>query len=139
MLKRSSGVAERVSPSDTQGYFAPVWIDAHHIGALSPRDSRFDVVTIDLLGRAKQKIGAIVSADCDWSPDRKHIVYAAERAGTTADPDNATTLHLLDVATGKTAQTTVYPTRTRSLPLVKNSRGPSPMSVSFVSGKARTQ
>jgi Tol biopolymer transport system component len=85
----------RVSPHDGHGYFAPVWIGASRIGALSPHGDAFDVVVIDLQSRSKRVLGTISSADCDWSPDRTRIAYApSERVA--AMPGALTTLRLFD-------------------------------------------
>ena len=86
--------ARRVSPPDGNGYLAPVWIDNSHLGALSPRRSKFDVVTLSLRGAGhKHLLGTIASSDCDWSPDRSQIVYALP-PDTRTRPASATTLHL---------------------------------------------
>jgi hypothetical protein len=90
------GKATRVSPTDGQGYFAPVWIDSRRLGALSPRGQGFDVVTISLSRNTRRRVGTIESADCDWSPDRSEIVYAMPKSDTPVNGDSPTTLHILE-------------------------------------------
>ena len=88
--------AKRVSPLDERGYIAPVWIDERRLGALSPNQDRFDVVTIDIVKGTVRRIGTIDTADCDWSPDRRQIVYAPAPSGRVNSPDDPTTLRILD-------------------------------------------
>jgi dipeptidyl aminopeptidase/acylaminoacyl peptidase len=77
----------RISARNGRGYLAPVWLDASHIGALSPRNRRYDVLMIDLVSGTTVRLGTIPSADCDWSPDRTRIVYSlpqgSQQAGNT--------------------------------------------------------
>jgi dipeptidyl aminopeptidase/acylaminoacyl peptidase len=75
------------------GYLAPVWIDAHRLGALSPEGSHYAVVTLDLDTRTVRRLGTIPTADCDWSPDRTRIVYALPE-GAMGSRDQPTTLRL---------------------------------------------
>ena len=72
------GGMKRVSPNDGRGYFAPVWINADTLGAIATTNSgAFAVMVLNLkTGRARQA-GEIPTADCDWSPDRMRLVYAA--------------------------------------------------------------
>ena len=86
--------AHRVSLQDGRGYVAPVWIGNNRLGALSPRANRFEIVTLDLRGGAKRVLGVIATSDCDWSPDRKRIVYATP-PDRQSRADNATTLQML--------------------------------------------
>ena len=85
--------AHRISPADGRGYLAPVWIDNSHLGALSPQHGKFDVITLSLLDSHKRILGTIAGSDCDWSPDRRRIVYALPQ-DTQARPFNITTLRL---------------------------------------------
>ena len=62
-----------VSPPDGRGYFAPVWLGNHKLGALSPNASKYEVVILDISAKSAQRLGTIESADCDWSPDRRSI------------------------------------------------------------------
>jgi Tol biopolymer transport system component len=87
--------ARRVSPPDGRGYFAPVWIGSSRLGALSPRTGHFDAVTISLRTGRRRTLGQIETSDCDWSPDRRKIVYAVSRDMQTRDP-LATTLRLFE-------------------------------------------
>src|SRR6185437_3568553 len=80
----------RASPLDGRGYCAPIWIDSHHLGALTPNDGRFDVVAIDAVRGSARRIGTIDTADCDWSPDRSRIVYAMAPADRANSPDDPT-------------------------------------------------
>ena len=97
IVKNSGQVARRVSPSDGRGYFAPVWIDGGHLGALSPQGGRFDVVSVDIAARTARVLGVLPTADCDWSPDRTRIVYALPVTDTPPDTHYATTLRILAV------------------------------------------
>ena len=93
VVRRDGRAARRVCPSEGRGYLAPVWIDSRRLGALSPAAKGFTVVTIDLIQGKKRDLGTIPSADCDWSPDRRSIVYA-DPADSTIRKDAPTTLHL---------------------------------------------
>jgi dipeptidyl aminopeptidase/acylaminoacyl peptidase len=95
-LRRDSGEARRVSPADGRGYFAPVWIGNGRLGALSPRGARCAVVTVDIADRTVRTLGEIESADCDWSPDRRRIVYATPAADAPPNPDSPTTLRMFE-------------------------------------------
>jgi hypothetical protein len=95
-LRRDGGAARRVSPADGRGYFAPVWIGSGRLGALSPHGARCAVVTVNIADRAVRTLGAIDSADCDWSPDRRRIVYATPAADTPPNPDTPTTLRTFE-------------------------------------------
>ncbi len=94
IVKEDGTGARRVSPADGRGYFAPVWIDAGHLGALSPRGKRFDVMTVDIRTRKTRALGTIESADCDWSPDRSRIIYAGPPTDAQPDSSRPTTLRL---------------------------------------------
>ncbi len=103
-LQRDGAEARRASPRDGQGYCAPVWIDNETLGALSPRGARFAVVTWRVKAKTVSAAGLIDSADCDWSPDRRQIVYAAPLPmGTSAGAKGMppTTLRLFDTGLGK--------------------------------------
>jgi dipeptidyl aminopeptidase/acylaminoacyl peptidase len=91
-----SGAARAVSPDDGRGYFAPVWIGGGRLGSLSPDGDRFHVVAIDVASRSARPVGVIDTADCDWSPDRRRIVYAAAPSGRPNSADNPTTLRMLE-------------------------------------------
>src|SRR5260221_13409234 len=85
-VMRSDGSEARcASPAEGHGYFAPVWIGNNRVGALSPRASKYDVIVIDIPTSAGRRIGSIDTADCDWSPARRWIVYA-KQADTTPNP-----------------------------------------------------
>jgi Tol biopolymer transport system component len=88
--------AHRVSPRDGRGYIAPVWIGRRRLGALSPEGARFAVVTVNIETRAVRTLGRIATADCDWSPDRSRIVYAQPAVDAPVNPDNPTTLRILE-------------------------------------------
>lgn len=77
VVDRDGRNARRVGRNDGHGCFAPVWIGNDRLGALSPNGARFDVVTVALQDGAIRRLGTIDSADCDWSPDRRRIVYAS--------------------------------------------------------------
>ncbi len=96
VIRRDGTGARRVSPADGRGYFAPVWIGNRRLGALSPRGARFDVMTINLQTRMARALGAIDSADCDWSPDRSKIVYAGPPTDAQPGSGRATTLRLFE-------------------------------------------
>ena len=96
VLDVEDGISRRVSPDDGRGYVAPVWIDGLRLGALSPNKTRFDVVSISIRRHTRRLIGTIATADCDWSPDRKKIVYAEPRSSTPNSPDEPTTLRVLE-------------------------------------------
>jgi hypothetical protein len=79
-----NGKVHFATPPDGKGYFAPVWVGNRRLGMLSPNGRNFDVC---LLTRSRQtpiRLGTIDSSDCDWSPDRSRIVYAAKLNKTTA-------------------------------------------------------
>jgi hypothetical protein len=90
--------ARRVSPEGSAGYIAPVWIDNDRLGALSPSSGKFRVVSMDVVSGAVSGLGEIGSSDCDWSPDRSHIAWAASQAYRPADSDSPTGLRV--TATG---------------------------------------
>ena len=96
VLDAASGKARRVSPDERRGYVAPVWIDNERIGALSPNGGRFDVVAIEPSRRSRQVLGTIETADCDWSPDRTRIVYAAPASQRPNTPEDVTTLRFFE-------------------------------------------
>lgn len=85
--------ARRISPPNGRGYLSPVWIDADTLGALSPAGKGMDVTLLHLNRAAVSRLGSIASADCDWSPDRRWIVYAPSEGGPTPT-GGATTLRL---------------------------------------------
>ena len=88
--------AIRVSPLDSRGYFAPVWIDRNRLGAISPDGNRFSVMSVNLTNNRSRKLGTIETADCDWSPDRSQVVYASPKQNSPIDSDDKTTLKSLD-------------------------------------------
>lgn len=90
-LEPETGKATCVRAKHGHGYLAPVWIGNNRLGALSPNGDRYDVVVIELLTGKTRILGTIGSADCDWSPDRRSLVYATQ----TADKRGETTLRLL--------------------------------------------
>jgi hypothetical protein len=91
--RRSDGKAHRVSPPGP-GYFAPVWIGNGAIGCLSKKGDRYTVFVMAAPGGSVKPLGTIGSADCDWSPDRSQLVWAAPRRETPPTADEPTTLHL---------------------------------------------
>lgn len=97
IVDRSGQGARQVSPPDGRGYFAPIWIDNKHLGALSPEGKRFNVVTVNVTARTARVLGALPTADCDWSPDRTRIVYALPVADAPPDPHTATTLRIISL------------------------------------------
>ncbi|HLV79083.1 MAG TPA: hypothetical protein VKT32_02340 [Chthonomonadaceae bacterium] len=98
IVSASGQGARRVSPRDGHGYFAPIWIDAGHLGALSPHGAGFDVVTINIAARTARVLGTLPTADCDWSPDRTRIVYALPLSDAPPDTRAATTLRILSLS-----------------------------------------
>lgn len=94
--------ARRVTPRDGKGYIAPVWIGNDRLGALSPDGTKFDVVTIGVDTRAREKInsvrvlGTIGSSDCDWSPDGSQIVWASSQGYRAPDADDPTGLTVFE-------------------------------------------
>lgn len=93
--RRADGKAQRVSPAG-RGYFAPVWIGNDTLGCLSKQGEHYAVFTLATDDGAVSLLGTIGSADCDWSPDRRRIVWAAAPQDATADSDDPTTLHLFN-------------------------------------------
>ena len=91
-----TGEASRVSPHDGRGYFAPVWIDRKRLGALSPDGNHFMATSIGLASKRSRKLGSLETADCDWSPDRSRIVYATPKQNLKNDPDDVTSLKILE-------------------------------------------
>ena len=109
-----SQTAKRVSPHDSRGYFAPVWIDRNRLGAISPDGNRFSVMSVNLTNNRSRKLGSIETSDCDWSPDRSQVVYASPKQNSPIDPDDKTTLKSLD--------TGIYSIAPWRLEITKNSR-----------------
>ncbi|HZP81725.1 MAG TPA: hypothetical protein VFB21_08830 [Chthonomonadaceae bacterium] len=104
VVRQDGTGAHRASPADGRGYFAPVWIGNDRLGALSPLGSRYEVVVVNLPTRTARTLGRIDSADCDWSPDRSHIVFAGPPTSPPEGRNVPTTLRLF--ATGlRTAPT----------------------------------
>ena len=103
IVDRSGKRARRVSPKEGNGYLAPVWLDNRRLGALSPHGDRFDVVTIDTVSQSTRRLGTIGSADCDWSPDRRRIVYAEPPTDAPPDPRRPTTLRLFETGIDRLA------------------------------------
>ena len=100
-VRRDGSGAKRVSPAgEGRGYFAPVWIGNRRLGGLATQGEKYAVVTFDLSSGRTVRRGLIESADCDWSPDRSHIVYALP-AGSASVSRTRTTLRLF--ATGVSA------------------------------------
>jgi len=93
--RRTDGKAQRVSPAG-RGYFAPVWIGDDTLGCLSKQGERYAVFTMATDDGAVSLLGTIGSADCDWSPDRRRIVWATPPQEAAADSDDPTTLHLFN-------------------------------------------
>lgn len=112
-----TGGAAHVTPRDGRGYLAPVWLGADRIGVLSPRqDGGFDVLAIEPVGQTLARrpepraraagndsalraphvslVGAIPTADCDWSPDRRRIVYALPETEAASAAARGSTLRL---------------------------------------------
>ena len=91
--RRFNGNARRVSPPG-RGCFAPVWIGSDEIGCLSKQGDRYAVFEMAVFGGSMKPLGAIGSADCDWSPDRSQLVWAAPSREAPSTSDEPTTLHL---------------------------------------------
>ena len=73
-----SGAIQPVSPQEGRGYFAPVWINAQTIGALATQSGgSFAVVALNIRTKKARTLGEIPTSDCDWSPHRTRLVYAA--------------------------------------------------------------
>ncbi len=68
--------AQRISPPNSGGYLAPVWIGNERIGVLHKTKNAYEMIRWDSHGQNPQPLGTVESADCDWSPDRKHLVYS---------------------------------------------------------------
>lgn len=90
--------ASRVAAPRGMGLLAPVWIDERRIGALTQNGDHFDVVALGADRPFFRKLGAIDSADADWSPDRTQIVYSARPIAQPVPADETTTLRVM--ATG---------------------------------------
>ncbi|MCS6775738.1 MAG: hypothetical protein RMJ43_02105 [Chloroherpetonaceae bacterium] len=95
-LDLTTGQARCVRPAESRGYLAPVWIDNNRIGALLGDGTRFTVVAVVRDTGQMRTLGALDSADCDWSPDRRWIVYAPDREGGAQGSSRSTTLRLLE-------------------------------------------
>jgi dipeptidyl aminopeptidase/acylaminoacyl peptidase len=92
VVRRDGSAARRVSPADGRGYLAPTWIGTNRLGALSPRGDQFAVIVLEIeTGRART-LGSLPTSDCDWSPDRRWIVYATPPASALPTPRPRTTL-----------------------------------------------
>jgi len=76
------------------GYFNPVWIGDNRLGALSPEADGYAVVSIELQSGRVKRLGAIGSADCDWSPDRSQVVWSSPVNNEPGDDSDATSLRL---------------------------------------------
>ena len=96
VIDRRTLKSKRVSPADGRGYLAPVWIDDSYLGALRPRKDSYDVVTINIRSGHTKLLGSLPTSDCDWSPDRKHVVYAQPRSSGRPDLSEPTTLRILE-------------------------------------------
>ena len=90
---RANGKAVRVSPPGV-GCFAPVWIGNAAIGCLSKKGDRYTVFVMAATGSSLKALGAVGSADCDWSPDRSALVWASPPQTNAPTSDEPTTLHL---------------------------------------------
>jgi hypothetical protein len=77
--------------------FAPVWIGNSRVGGLRRDAQNYVVLSWNLVGGDQQIHGVIETADCDWSPDRKHIVYTTKSPATTQ-----TTLRILSLKNQQT-------------------------------------
>ena len=93
-MNRDGTGARRVSAADGKGYFAPVWIDRQHLGALSPQGRRFAVVLLNTETHKTQTLGTLPTADGDWSPDRSQIVYSEPSQELPPTSEMPTTLRL---------------------------------------------
>lgn len=91
--RRTDGKAQRVSPAG-RGYFAPVWIGNEMLGCLSKQGERYAVFSMAADDGSVNLLGTIGTADCDWSPDRRRIVWASSQQDAAASSDDPTTLHL---------------------------------------------
>lgn len=91
-VARDGKNAHRVSPRDGKGYLAPVWLGNERIAALRKAATGYDVASWDMQGGAPKTMGRVESADCDWSPDRKRVVFATSRRN-----EKPTTLGVLEV------------------------------------------
>lgn len=96
VLDLARGQARCVRPAESRGYLAPVWIDNNRIGALLGDGMRFAVAAIVRDTGQMRVLGTIDSADCDWSPDRRRIVYASDCSADTEGSFHSTTLRLLE-------------------------------------------
>jgi|GEM_PF-3217033 len=74
---RSTNRVRFLTPKDTRGYFAPVWIDNRQFGALATNGGKFDVMLCRFSGETPVRLGTLESSDCDWSPDRSRVVSAS--------------------------------------------------------------
>jgi dipeptidyl aminopeptidase/acylaminoacyl peptidase len=84
----------RVSPKEDEcGYLAPIWINAHTIGALRIAKEGFIAVALSLKGLPPRALCHVPSDDLDWSPDRKYIVCAT--ALPKGKPAASTTLRVI--------------------------------------------
>ena len=95
--------AKRVSPSDGRGFLAPIWIDERRIGAISPKNDKYEVVGMNVEKQISRTLGVIESADFDWSPDKSKIVYAVPKQDSPVNPDFPTTLKLFETNLRTTA------------------------------------
>ncbi len=94
VMRHDGKEARRLLNSPTESNFAPVWIGNSRVGGVS-RDSKkanYVVLSWNLEGKDQRVHGEIETADCDWSPDRKHIVYATKSPSTIQ-----TTLRILSL------------------------------------------
>lgn len=76
---RNGENARRISPKDGKGKLAPVWLDNERIAALRKEANGYKIMSWDAQGRNEQTLGEIETADCDWSPDGKRVVFATSQ------------------------------------------------------------
>lgn len=93
LWSRAGGKAQRVSPAG-RGCIAPVWLGNEAIGCLSKQGDRYTVFELAISDGSLKPLGVIGSADCDWSPDRRQIVWASPPQDIFIASDEPTTLHL---------------------------------------------
>ncbi len=77
----------------SDGYAAPVWIDAQTLGAIRQHEGGLDAVAVPLADGAPRRLCRLDSADMDWSPDRRSIVCA--ETDTPIRAGGRTTLRVL--------------------------------------------
>jgi hypothetical protein len=73
-----SGRARQISPNRGD-YYAPIWIDEDHVGAIRSQRGRLSAVALHVDGGPARLLCTVPTDDLDWSPDRSRIIASTNR------------------------------------------------------------